>query len=124
MSVTGSRVLIVDDDENIRGLFERVFSSGGYAVRTASEGLEALRLLEEETPDLIVLDLMLPWLNGIDVLATVRTQPQLRSVPVLVATGAATSAHDLRDFAPLLVLHKPFPLAALLPAADKLLRRP
>ena len=93
-------------------------------MRTASEGVEALRLLEEEAPDLIVLDLMLPWLNGIELLVTVRKQPQLTSVPVLVATGTATSAYDLRDFGPLLVLHKPFPLAALLPAADKLLRRP
>ena len=124
MSVTGTRVLIVEDDESIRSLLERVFWSGGYAVRTASEGVEALRLLEEEAPDLIVLDLMLPWLNGIELLVTVRKQPQLTSVPVLVATGTATSAYDLRDFGPLLVLHKPFPLAALLPAADKLLRRP
>ena len=124
MSVNGPRVLIVEDDESIRSLLERVFWSGGYAVRTASEGVEALRQLEEEAPDLIVLDLMLPWLNGIQLLVTVRQLPQLTSVPVLVATATATNAHDLQDFGPLLVLHKPFPLSALLPAADKLLGRP
>ena len=124
MSVTAPRVLIVEDDENIRSLFERAFSSGGYAVRTASRGLEALRLLGEETPDLIVLDLVLPGLNGIELLARVRQQPQLPRVPVLVTTGAATSAYELRYFGPILVLHKPFPLATLLPAADKLLSRP
>jgi CheY-like chemotaxis protein len=117
------RVLIVEDDDGIRGLFERVFSTGGYVVQSVSDGVEALRLLEGHAPDLVVLDLMLPWVNGIEVLVTVRKQPQLASVPVLVATGSATSAHDLREFGPLLVLHKPFPLAALLPAANKLVSR-
>jgi CheY-like chemotaxis protein len=123
VSASGPRVLIVEDDDGIRGLFERVFSTGGYVVHTVSDGVEALRLLEGDAPDLVVLDLMLPWVNGIEVLVTVRKQPQLTSIPVLVATGSATSAYDLREFAPLLVLHKPFPLAALLPAANKLLAR-
>jgi DNA-binding response OmpR family regulator len=120
---SGRRVLIVEDDESIRNLFERVFSAAGYTVHTVSDGVEALRQLEGEAPDLVVLDLMLPWVNGIEVLVTVRKQPQFTSVPVIVATGAATSAYDLREFGPVLVLHKPFPLAELLPAARKLLCR-
>jgi DNA-binding response OmpR family regulator len=121
--VSRPRVLIVEDDDSIRSLFERVFRANGYNVQTVSDGVEALRLLDADAPDLLVLDLMLPWINGIEVLVTVRKQPQLTSVPVLVATGSATSAYDLREFGPLLALHKPFPLAALLPAANKLLSR-
>jgi DNA-binding response OmpR family regulator len=114
-------VLIVEDDETIRGLLARVFSRGGYAVRTATEGVEALRLIEEEAPDLLVLDLVLPWANGLEVLRSVRQHPLLANVPVLVETGSATTAFDLREFGPLLVLHKPFELATVVRAAEKLL---
>lgn len=117
-----ARVLIVEDDESIRDLLERVFSRGGYAVRTAAEGVEALRLIEQETPQLLVLDLLLPWVSGVEVLRTIREHPRLANVPVLVATGTATSAFDLREYGPLLVLHKPFKLASVVRAAEKLLR--
>jgi len=63
VSVIGARVLIVEDDAAIRDLLERVFTRDGFAVRSASEGIEALRLAEEEPPDLLVLDLILPWTN-------------------------------------------------------------
>src|SRR3954467_8103153 len=121
MSVTGARVLIVEDDKTQRDLLARVFSRDGFVVSTASDGTEALRLLDDTTPDLLVLDLMLPWVNGIEILATVRRHPRLARGPVLVATGSATSAYDLRDYGPLCVFHKPFELSTLLPAAEKLL---
>jgi len=122
VSVIGARVLIVEDDAAIRDLLERVFTRDGFAVRSASEGVEALRLAEEEPPDLLVLDLILPWMNGIEVLVTVRRHPQLASVPVLVETGSATTAYDLRNFGPLYVLHKPFALTSVIHAAERLLR--
>jgi CheY-like chemotaxis protein len=103
---------------------ERVFSRDGVIVRSAKDGREAVTLLELGPPDLIVLDLMLPWVNGIEALATVRQHPRLVNVPVLVATGSATTAYDLRAFGPLRVLHKPFDLSAVLPAAEKLLGTP
>src|SRR3954467_2451653 len=122
MSVTGARVLIVEDDKTQRDLLARVFSRDGFVVSTASDGTEALRLLDDTTPDLLVLDLMLPWVNGIEILATVRRHPRLARVPVLVTTGTATSAYDLRDFGPLRVLHKPFELSSVVPTAEKLLK--
>lgn len=121
MSVMGARVLIVEDDDAIRSHLQRVFSGGGFVVRSAKDGKEALQLLESEAPDLIVLDLVLPWVNGIQVLVTIRQHTRLAKVPVLVATGSATSAYDLRDYGPLYVLHKPFELSSVLPAAEKLL---
>jgi DNA-binding NtrC family response regulator len=83
--LTGARVLIVEDDDAIRGPLERVFSRGGLIVCSAKDGKEALHLLESGAPDLIVLDLMLPWVNGIQLLTTVRQHPRLAKVPVLVA---------------------------------------
>jgi DNA-binding response OmpR family regulator len=122
MPLDGARVLIVEDDAALRGLLERVLVAEGCAVRTASEGPEALRLVREEPPHLIVLDLMLPWINGIEVLATVRQQPTLSEVPVLVTTGTATTAFDLRSFGRVRVLHKPVAVDAFITAVRTMLR--
>ena len=121
MSLNGIRVLIVEDDETQRDLLTRVFTHAGATVRTASDGNEALRLLKDESPELLVMDLMMPWVGGIEVLAAVRQHRPLATLPVLVTTGSATSAYDLRDFGPIRVLHKPFELSSVLRAAQKLL---
>jgi DNA-binding response OmpR family regulator len=59
------------------------------------------------TPDLMVLDLLLPWVNGVEVLSTMRQNPLLTRVPVLVTTGSSTQEGDIAAFAPLVVLRKP-----------------
>jgi CheY-like chemotaxis protein len=87
VSLTRASVLVVEDDHQLRLLLERLFLAEGFDVRGASEGAEALRLVQEQRPDVIVLDLILPWVNGIEVLAAVRQQPHLISIPVLVTTG-------------------------------------
>lgn len=122
VSLNGSSVLIVEDDDGLRELVERIFIEEGFHVRVASEGAEALRLVHETLPDLIVLDLMLPLVNGIEVLAMVRHQPHLANVPVVVITGTATSAFDLRSFAPVHVIHKPLDVHHLAAIARKLLK--
>ena len=60
----------MEDDPEVRQLVERVLIEEGFYVRCASDGAEALQLINEASPDIIVLDLMLPWVNGIEVLAT------------------------------------------------------
>ncbi len=120
MSLTKS-ILVVEDDNDWRELLELVFTHEGFHVRAAAEGTEALRLLSEESPDIIVLDLMLPWVNGIEVLARVRQQPHLAAMPVVVTTATATSAFDLRSFAPVHVMHKPVDVPSLLAVTRKLL---
>lgn len=121
MSLTGARVLIVEDDDGIRALFERAFSREGFAVRAVSGGDEALHLMTLERPQLIVLDLLMPFVNGIQVLAAIRQQPSLATVPVLVATGTVTSAFDLRGFGPLRVMRKPCELSRLVRAGREML---
>lgn len=121
--IRSGRLLIVEDNETIRDLWARVFSTRGYDVRIASDGVLALQLMDEDRPDLVVLDLMLPWVNGIQILATARQQPHLARIPFIVTTGTATSAFDLRDFEPIRVLRKPFSVVALLGAVTELLAR-
>ena len=104
-------------------MLEAAFLMAGFVVRTATDGPSALRLIQTEIPDVIVLDLMLPWVNGIEVLATVRHQLPLADTPVVVTTGTATSAFDLRSFAPVHVMHKPLDVPTLLAVTHKLLGR-
>lgn len=87
----GAGVLIVDDDDSIRDLFTRALAGQGFVVRAVASGQEALQLIAHDLPRLIVLDLMMPGINGIEVLATIRQQPQTAAVPVLVTTATATS---------------------------------
>src|SRR3954464_5656882 len=117
----GATVLIVDDDDSVRDLFARALVGQGFAVRSAAGGQEALQLIAHDLPRLIVLDLMMPGINGIELLATIRQQPQTAAVPVVVTTATATRAYDLRDYVPYGVRRKPFELARLVRAAREML---
>ena len=110
-----ARVLVVEDDRfNIRILTETCRSMG-LTVRSVLDGLAALDAVVEEVPDLILLDVMLPGLDGYGVLERLRAQPKTRSVPVIMVT--ALTAADARTRALELgaddYVTKPFRLAEL-----------
>ena len=117
----GSSVLIVEDDAALRHAIADFFATSGFQVRSAEHGAEALRVLDRQPPDILVLDLVLPWVNGLEVLATVRQRPTLRLLPVVITTGTATSDFDVRAYRPVKVVRKPFDFEALLAAAEALL---
>jgi len=114
-------VLIVEDHDDSRMLLEDVLGQAGFRTLPAASGAEALRMLAAEVPDAIVLDLILPWVNGVEVLATVRSVPALAKVPVLVVTGTQTSAFDLRVYSPVAVMRKPLDLDKIVPTIQDLL---
>jgi len=95
----GRSLLVVDDDASIRALVSATLSRSGCRVRTAADGVEALELVAEEHPDLIVLDLLLPRLDGFGVLERLQADPTTRSLPVLVVTGRDLSSEDRRFLA-------------------------
>lgn len=76
-------ILIIDDDENIGNLEQEILECAGYGVQRAYSGTEALLLLRERRPDLVLLDLMLPGRSGEEIL------PQLRDIPVIVVSAKA-----------------------------------
>jgi CheY-like chemotaxis protein len=90
----GAGVLIVHDDDGVRDLFTRALAPQGFVVRCVASGEKALQLITHERPQMIVLDLMMPGINGIEVLATIREEPQTAAVPVLATTATATSARS------------------------------
>jgi CheY-like chemotaxis protein len=82
-------VLVIDDDPHIRKLFRTACSAAGYSVVAVGDGTEALRRIEEDPPDAIVLDLVLPRVGGLDVLQEVRANPRTSTTPVVVVTGSS-----------------------------------
>lgn len=80
-------VLVIDDQMELRTLFQRVLEHGGYHVIAAEGGKEALRATEAWIPDLILLDLAMPDIDGLEFLRTVRQRSGWQSVPVIVLSG-------------------------------------
>lgn len=84
-------VLIVDDDPDAREIQMEVVESLGLEARMAEDGPEALRLVQEQTPALILLDIMMPKMNGFVVLAKLRSMPRTRRIPVIFVTACGLS---------------------------------
>ncbi|UCC47851.1 MAG: response regulator transcription factor [Gemmatimonadota bacterium] len=95
---TSARILVVEDEADIAALVAYQLAHAGYQVRTASTGREALRALQPDPPDLVVLDLMLPEVSGIDVLRTLRTRKETEGTPVIVLTARKDEEDRLRGF--------------------------
>jgi len=93
-----ARILVVEDEADIAALVAYQLAHAGYQVRTASTGREALRALQSDPPDLVVLDLMLPEVSGIDVLRTLRTRKETERTPVVVLTARVDEEDRLRGF--------------------------
>ena len=93
--VTGGRILVVEDDDATRATVRQMLTRDGWVVTEASNGRDALARLEAGRPDAIVLDLMMPEMDGFEFVAHLRNHAQWRTVPVLVATAMELSDEDL-----------------------------
>jgi two-component system phosphate regulon response regulator PhoB len=91
--MSNAHILVVDDEPDISALVAYHLARESYRVRTASTGPEAIRAAELERPDLIVLDLMLPGMSGLEVLRELRGRPETREIPVILLT-ARREEHD------------------------------
>lgn len=116
------RILIVDDDVELVGLLRFALQAAGYDVLTAFDGEQALLRLREAAPDLVILDVNLPRLDGFEVLRTLRLESQ---VPVMMLTVRAAEEDEVRglDLGADDYLRKPFSPRALLARVRSLLRR-
>ncbi len=84
----GKRILVVDDERSVRQLYRTALTQAGFDVDTAEDGMTALRRVEGRRPDLVVLDLHLPLIDGLSVLSELRANSDTLSIPVVVVTGA------------------------------------
>ena len=90
------KLLIVDDEDGVRALVRMTLDNGDYQIIEASDGHEALDLAREHHPDLVLLDVMLPDLSGMDVCRKIKDDPDLASTTVVMLTARAQTA-DLGD---------------------------
>ena len=85
--MTNAHILVVDDEPDISALVAYHLARESYRVRTASSGPEAIRAAEVERPDLVILDLMLPGMSGLQVLEELRRRPETLEIPVILLTA-------------------------------------
>jgi CheY-like chemotaxis protein len=82
-----AKILVVDDDASTRTLLELILSSGGHEITLLNDGREALAYLKTNTPDLIVIDVNMPVLDGIEVCSRIKKLPRFKNIPVIVLTS-------------------------------------
>lgn len=87
MSANPTKIAIIEDDIAIVQMYRTKFEHAGYRVETAGDGLTGLQLINSFHPDIILLDLMMPNMNGLDMLSTLRRQPGGRDAKVVVLTN-------------------------------------
>jgi DNA-binding response OmpR family regulator len=93
------RVLIVDDEPNIVISVEFLMKREGFTVSVARDGAEALERIRAERPDLVVLDVMMPKLNGFEVCQAVRADPDLAGTPIVMLTAKGREAEMSKGLA-------------------------
>jgi DNA-binding response OmpR family regulator len=124
---SGKSILIVDDEEDIRKLVRRILTDKGHQVIEADRGLVALRLVKEQTPDLILLDAMLPEIHGFDIARRIKGSEKYGSIPIVMMSAVyrgwriaedLKASYGIEDY-----IEKPFRIAELLAKVTRLLER-
>jgi two-component system, chemotaxis family, chemotaxis protein CheY len=114
-------ILVVDDDEALRDVLKSLLEDHGYVVETASSAHKALALPRQTKPDLVLVDLVMPIVDGIAFVSALRREPASSHVPVVVMSGAPWQLDENLGTCGLgirAVLRKPFTLEALLDAVS------
>ena len=89
-------ILVVDDNPDKLSLIEAALRLAGYNVTTATDGVEALAIIESYQPDLVITDVMMPRLNGYELAQRIRANPSTKFIPVIMQTAAGRRTEDLR----------------------------
>jgi CheY-like chemotaxis protein len=111
------RILVVDDEPDQRFLLRRIFERAGYEVGDAGNGAAALRAVRELAPDLVVTDVMMPVMNGVEFIRCLREAPATARIPVVAASGDTHLAGAADAVVP-----KPYEWRHLVAVADALLK--
>ena len=112
-----ARILVVEDDDAIRGVVSDVLRDGGYEVYEAINGADAMEQVDDQRPDLIVLDLMMPVMDGWQFVEQFRHKPFSNQVPIVVTSAShdlPRTAERLKSLGVRTCLAKPFDVESLL----------
>jgi len=106
----GEKILIVDDEEQIRELLREFLTGAGYEVAVAANGEEALEVAQRERPDLILLDIRMPELDGVETCVRLKSHDKTRSIPIIIATAFGDTLAEALDAGADDFVNKPFQL--------------
>ena len=93
------RILVVEDQEDNRRIIRDLLTSVGWEIIEATDGEAGVRVAEAERPDLILMDIQLPVLDGYEATRRIKANPKLRSIPIIVVTSYALSGDDAKALA-------------------------
>ena len=93
------RILVIEDQEDNRRIVRDLLTSAGYDMIEAGTGEEGVTLAEANLPDLILMDIQLPGLDGYEATRRIKAKPPLRQIPIIVVTSYALSGDDVKAFA-------------------------
>ena len=82
-----SKILVVDDEQGFLEIIEGRLKAAGYEVRTATNGEDAMKLIREDKPGLIIADLTMPGMNGFELSRVVKTDPNFKNIPMILLSG-------------------------------------
>lgn len=121
--MTASQLLIVDDETHITHVLALKLRNAGFAVRTACDGEEALEVATQDPPDLLITDLQMPYMTGLELCARLKKNPATANIPaiMLTARGHALSQADLGPTNIRIVLSKPFSPRQVLEEVERIL---
>lgn len=92
-----AKIMLVEDDAILVEMYEAKFELEGHEIVVATNGQECLNLLQDYQPDIILLDILMPKLNGFHVLKEIKKQPALRSIPVILLTNLGEAEVDMNQ---------------------------
>jgi DNA-binding response OmpR family regulator len=117
------RILVVDDDENILSLERTILEQKGFDVTAATGGADALKLLASQVFDLVLLDVMMPEIDGFTVCRKIKEDPRLKDVPVifLTAKGGGEALAEGFESGAVMYINKPFTANKLLTIVNTML---
>ena len=120
------RILVVDDDENILSLERTILEQKGFDVTTAGGGAEALKIIGDHDFDLVLLDVMMPEIDGFTVCRRIKEEPRTKEIPVifLTAKGGGEALAEGFESGAIMYINKPFTANKLLTIVNTMLEPP
>jgi len=117
-------ILIADDEKDVLSVLEKGLAAEGYSVITASSGNDAIALAKSKHPDLIILDVLMPGMDGGEVAGKLKEEPETRDIPVIFLTGMFPERKESEDFrmvADYVLFDKPYEILKLINVIENVL---
>jgi CheY-like chemotaxis protein len=119
------KILLVEDDDDVRALYSYMLAAAGYRVKAVRNGLEAFAEIQINRPDVIVTDILMPGVNGVDLIAAVRSNDEFADLPVVAITSCGESIREeARTAGATVVIDKPTEIARMREVIEDALSRP